>query len=306
MFYVLLFPFRLFSLSVFVVFDHVCLAHERASILDCTQEIFVSHPEKWVLVWLGSSIVSSIFVISLIRLNRKQLNCDLVFKAMWELAPLWKKGSFWSLNFLCLITCLHYFIQIAINRFTCLSLFLIFWLIATLSFVYCLNYLPLVWKLPPGDTRNSKDVKKHRITFICLIITLIIYLIENAFMTLAMMLDAALEVVPKIQKKYKGQFSDGVILLLLAFRVLFITRLLSFFWSKVFHRNKDFFSDQNPRLVDDEMQPILKSGNNNEMPAQPKAGSAAANCTQSTWKKPTCTGRNFDVMPWSHFVQFCL
>ena len=75
---------------------------------------------------------------------------------------------------------------------------------------------------------------------------------------------SALEVAHITQKKHKGNVSDGFVLLFHFSRVIFKTRLLSFFWDKIFHGNNDLFSEQiTQRLVDDEMQPI-ESDNGNE------------------------------------------
>lgn len=53
---------RLFCLVVFSGYDTKCLIYENTSIFDCTQEFLVTHPKQWILSWLVTSVLSSIFL----------------------------------------------------------------------------------------------------------------------------------------------------------------------------------------------------------------------------------------------------
>ena len=145
---------RLFTLVVFFGFDQKCVLFDKASIFNCTQELFVPRPKHWVFVWMVTSIISSIFVIIILRLNQQQLNYSFV-----SLKVLGKKGSFWSMNVFFVITFVYYCIRFDDeNGMTkAMSILLLFRLPVTLLVVYCLNYLPRV-RFPSRENRNLNAV----------------------------------------------------------------------------------------------------------------------------------------------------
>lgn len=243
MFYIVLFFPRLFTLVIHSGFDYKCVVFEKAHILNCTQEFLVPRPEHWILSWLANSIVSSVTLIFIVWLNQKQLNYSFA-----SLKRLYKKGSFWSLNFLYLITCVYHTIRIngtddEIDMVTCVLL--LFSPAVTLFVVYFLNYLHPV-KFPSRKRRNVDTV----CTFLMYWLTLVIYCAENACLVLTVMLDAALEVAPLVQGKYQEDATElnGFVLILLGINVAFRARLLAFFWNKIFHGDRDLMSEPTTKL----------------------------------------------------------
>ena len=243
MFYIVLFFPRLFTLVIHSGFDYKCVIFEKANILNCTQEFLVPRPEHWILSWLANLIVSSVVFIFILCLNPKQLNYSFA-----SLKGLCKKGSFWSLNVLYLITCVYHVIRISgtddeISMAS--SVLLLFSSPVTLFVVYFLNYLRPV-KFPSRSHRNIDAV----CTFLMYWLTLVIYCAENACLVLTVMLDAALEVAPLVQGKVQGDAVElnGFVLLLLGTNVAFRTRLLAFFWNKIFHGDKDLMSEPSTKL----------------------------------------------------------
>ena len=243
MFYIAVSLLRLFSLIVFSGFDQKCVILDKASILNCTQEFLVPRPERWVLVWMVTSLISSLFVIIILWLNQKQLNYSFV-----SLKVLRKKGSFWSLNVFFVITIVYYGIRFDHeNGMTkAMSILLLLRLPVTLLVVYCLNYLPRV-RFPSRDNRNLNAVGN----VVGCWFTLIVYFAEHFCFVVSVMLDAVLKVAPLIE----GNFHEiathemhGFVLILLGINVAFQTRLLVFFWYKIFHGNSDLFFEPRRKL----------------------------------------------------------
>lgn len=217
---------------------------DKASIFNCTQEFLVPRPERWVLVWMVISIISSLFLIIILWLNKKQLNYSFV-----SLKILAKKGSFWSLNVFFLITFVYYAIRFDNeNGMTkAMSILLLLRLPVTLLVVYCLNYLPCV-RFPSRDNKNLNAVGNCFGYWF----TLIVYFAEHFCFVVSVMLDAVLKVAPLIE----GNFHEiathemhGFVLILLGINVAFQTRLLVFFWYKMFHGNNDLFFEPSSKLA---------------------------------------------------------
>jgi hypothetical protein len=65
------------------------------------------------------------------------------------------------------------------------------------------------------------------------------------------MLDVAHEVAPLIQSNFPEEYGQfrGVMVIVIGFRLAFHLRLLSFFWHKLFHGDKDLFSEPHGKLL---------------------------------------------------------
>ena len=224
---------------------------DKASIFNCTQEFLVPRPERWVLVWMVISIISSLFLIIILWLNKEQLNYSFV-----SLKRLRKKGSFWSLNVLFLISFLYFAIRFDVeNGMTkAMSTLILFRLPVTLLVVYCLNYLPRV-RFPSRNNENLDAVGNYLVYWI----TLFVCFAENACLFVSAMLDAVLKVAPLIQGEYHDTAVQlhGFVLVLLGVNVAFKTRLLVFFWYKIFHGSQDLFLEPSRELVE-----TMNVGNN--------------------------------------------
>jgi hypothetical protein len=60
-------------------------------------------------------------------------------------------------------------------------------------------------------------------------------------------------VAPIIEKTFPGEPSNlkALVLLILGFILAFYSRMVSFFWQKLFHGDKDLFSEPCSKLIDD-------------------------------------------------------
>ena len=69
------------------------------------------------------------------------------------------------------------------------------------------------------------------------------------------MLDVAHDVAPLIQSKYPEQTGQfwGVMVIVIGFRLAFHLRVLSFYWQKLFHGDKDLFTEPNQKLIEEPM-----------------------------------------------------
>ena len=65
------------------------------------------------------------------------------------------------------------------------------------------------------------------------------------------MLDVAHEVAPLIQNTLPDESEKyrGVMVIVIGFTLAFHVRILTFFWQKIFHGEKDLFTEPNKRLV---------------------------------------------------------
>lgn len=79
-----------------------------------------------------------------------------------------------------------------------------------------------------------------------------------------------LHIAPIITEKHKQETRPfhAYILIGLGIRVAFKTRMLAFFWDKIFHGNKDLFSEPSMELeTDEEMQVAAET-----LPSETKSG----------------------------------
>jgi hypothetical protein len=204
------------------------------------------------------SIVSSFLLILIVYNNRRKLKykCD-------KAKNIYKKGSFFSLIFLLAVSSVYYFIRIfSMPDMTSLSISILvfFWPPVTVSLVCCLNYLPRVhWEktnLPCCTRAWWKTSLNKNSNFIIYWLALVLYFVEITCKLAAIMLDVAHDVAPLIQQNYpqeSGKYWGGMVILI-GFRMALHARLLSFFWEKFFHGEKDLFSEPSAKLDDDQPQ----------------------------------------------------
>ena len=69
------------------------------------------------------------------------------------------------------------------------------------------------------------------------------------------MLDVAHEVAPLIQNRLPDESEKyrGVVAIAIGFRLAFHVRILTFFWQKIFHGEKDLFTEPNEKLVEESL-----------------------------------------------------
>ena len=72
---------------------------------------------------------------------------------------------------------------------------------------------------------------------------LVMYFIETIFKLLAVMFDVAYDVAPVIEGQFSDESLKGGIVILSGFRLAFHSRVVYFFWNKIFHGDKDLFSE---------------------------------------------------------------
>ena len=223
------------SVIFFSIFDTKCIIFEQASVINCSQDFFISNPRGWISAWLFMSIISSFLAFLIIYVNRKKLNYQST-----GAKKIYKKGSFFSLIFLLVVSSVYYFIRIFSMGFEPMSLLmniLIFlWPLVTVLLVCCLNYLPRVrWKnitWPPRCTRAWwKECLHKNSNFIIYWLVLVLYFVEIACKLVAIMLDVAHDVAPLIQQKFaqeSGKYWGGMVIMI-GFTMAFHARLLTFF-----------------------------------------------------------------------------
>lgn len=70
-----------------------------------------------------------------------------------------------------------------------------------------------------------------------------------------MMLDVAQDVAPLIENRFPNESGKlrGVVVIMIGFNLAFHARLLSFFWQKLFHGEKDLFTEPNIKLEEERL-----------------------------------------------------
>lgn len=228
----MLFIPRIFSL-IFFGYDVKCAVNEKKTFVNCTQEFLVPHPKHWVTCWKAISITSSLIFIFIIWRNRKQLN----YNFNGSLKKLCKKASFWLRNALFVVTMLYYLIRMDGSN-TAMSVMLLLWWPATLAVVYSLNCLPPVWIATMVS--NGMNYSQALCFFLGYWSTLVMYCAETLCMSLAVMLATLLNVATLLaDRKHLTNIMEGYVLMSLAFRTIFTTGLLGFFFKKIFEGGND-------------------------------------------------------------------
>ena len=258
------------SIIFYSIFDAKCVIFERASVVNCSQNFFTSSPEHWIFAWLSMSMVFSLVFILIVCLNHKKLNYQ-----RGKAKRIYKKGSFGSLIFLLLISSVYYFIRIftkSDETSKAMSALLFFWPVRTVAVICCVNYLPRVhWTKISAQRFTTlvwwKDCLTKNSNFMIYWLALVMYFVETTCKFLSVMLDVAHDVAPLLQSKFSeesGQFR-GVVVIVIGFSLGLHARLLSFFWQKLFHGEKDLFSEPSDKLVEEPL--IKKQRNESENPA---------------------------------------
>ena len=231
-----------------------CVVVEKASITNCSQGFILPDPVKGAKAWVVISVLSSIILLIVLCEN----SC-VTERCRWKicigLIKLGKKGSFWSMNILLLVTFGYYvYVIVHMDGDKWISILILTWFLATPLVAYRLNYLyPAPCLCPWWCGLCSRCVNCCSVVYW---LTLLMYCIESGYMFLAVTLDAATEVTPLINGKSSNEAVElnGLVVTLLGIRVAFNGRLLLFFWNKIFHGHKDLFSEPNRLLT----QPVVR------------------------------------------------
>ena len=79
------------------------------------------------------------------------------------------------------------------------------------------------------------------------------YFIEITCKVASIMLDVAHEVAPLIQNTLPDESEKyrGVMVIVIGFRLAFHVRILTFYWQKLFHGEKDLFTEPNEKVVEE-------------------------------------------------------
>ncbi|XP_028392781.1 uncharacterized protein LOC114517304 [Dendronephthya gigantea] len=238
------------------VFDTKCIIFDHASMVNCSQEVFIAKPRHWVFAWFLMSIMSSALLLLIVYLN-----CEKVNYQIGKAKKIYKKGYFVSLMFLTLVSLLFYSIRLYNTRLEktslSISILILFSVPVTVLLICCLNYLPrIAWRKSRHTFCTlvwSEDCLRKNSNFIIYWWAVVLYLIENACKVVGMMLNLAEEVAPLIENKFpeKAGHFRSVMVIVIGLRLTFHARVLNFFWQKLFYGNRDLFSEPNLRLVDE-------------------------------------------------------
>ena len=174
-----------------------------------------------------------------------------------------KKGYVGSLVFLLLISWVYYIIRIytTTRQDEC---------------VYLNSYLPLaschcsgclLFKLPATCTLDKntpfaqhngmvEKLPDQKFKFYHLLVgPCHVFYRDNLQSIASIMLDVAHEVAPLIQNTLPDESEKyrGVMVTVIGFRLAFHVRILTFFWQKLFHGEKDLFAEPNEKLVEESL-----------------------------------------------------
>ena len=253
---------RFVSLIVFSTYDTKCVILERASVSYCHQDVYVPRPEIWTVVWMALSVLSSIHFIAIVVDN---MESRLLNFQRQKAKKLLTKGSFVSLLLLLLLTTIYYIFRAVVAPSTLSMAVLIimcFWPSAIVLVAIFFNYTPRVhWK--PKDCCSPSCCCPRVFLFPCKYslflfywTSLVMYFLEATSMWIAVTLNAAHQVVPLIDRKFPDETTryKAIVVVLLGFTVGFYSRVLSFFWQKLFHGDKNLFSEPCSKLIDDQTE----------------------------------------------------
>lgn len=174
-----------------------------------------------------------------------------------------KKGYVGSLIFLLLVSWVYYIIRIYTTKSdktsVSISILIFLWLPVTVLVICCLNYLPRVHWIKTHRSRNTlvwwKDCLLKNTNFIIYWLALVMYFVEITCKVASIMLDVAHEVAPLIQNTLPDESEKyrGVMVIVIGFRLAFHVRILTFFWQKLFHGEKDLFTEPNEKLIEESL-----------------------------------------------------
>ena len=254
-FFVLVAIFRVVTLVFYAAYDIRCVIFEQASVISCQQDALIPHEYAVILTlaWLVSSVFGSavfLFVILYYPRHRKVFNfqCD-------KAKNMCKKGSLWYFAFLLLTAMGYHVYRTTLVRSAgigfAISIYLFFWMFMMFCVVCCLNYTPRVqWR---GKSCYKNFCERCRKNIFCYFywISLATFFLEASYLWIAVALDVAHDVAPLIGKEYPEEPRiKGFIMIGLGFNLAFHSHLVSFFWDKIFHGDKDLLSDPGSKLIE--------------------------------------------------------
>ena len=220
---------RLFLLVIFSGYDTKCALFEEASMVNCSQEFLVQEPKYWCFAWLATSTCSSVIVISIVWIYRKRINYSFRISVM----KLIRKASFWRMNFLLSIVLIEYGIAWTTSDrlHTILYILSLARWYSTALVIYCLNYV---------NPRRIVTEKKmyYKVGYW---LTLLMYFAECTSILLMYLLNSSLVLPPVID--HSGGNYQALILIAFGVKVALSSQCLTFFLEKIFHGNKDLFSE---------------------------------------------------------------
>ena len=227
--YLLHFLPRLFLLVVFSGYDTKCALFEKASMMNCSQEFLVAEPKYWCFAWQITSISLSTIVILLVWIYRKRIK----YSFSNTIRKLIRKASFWRMNFLISIMFIEYIIALKTSdKFhTILYMFSLARMVSTAFVICCLNYVN------PG--RIADESKMY-----CQVgywLTLLMYFAECAAILLLYLLNTALVLAPVVDQS-TGNY-QALIIVAFGLKCALSSQCLTFFLEKIFHGDKDLFSE---------------------------------------------------------------
>ena len=253
---------RFVSLIVFSTYDTKCVILERASVSNCHQDIYVPGPEIWTVVWMALSVLSSINFIAIVVDN---MESRLLNFQRQKTKKLFRKGSFISLLLLLVLTTIYYIFRAVVAASTigmAIAIIMSFWPSTMVLVAIFLNYTPRVRWIPKDCCSASccfprvfRPFMKYSL-FLFYWTALAMYFLEATGMWIAVTLDAAHQVVPLIDRKFPDETTryKAIVVVLLGFTVGFHSQILSFFWQKMFHGDRNFFSEPCSKLIDDQTE----------------------------------------------------
>ena len=231
---------------------------EHASMIDCHQDGLWPDPESWIFAWMFLSFLSSMsFLIIFWRGNKLGLLKFLSDK----MAPAWEESSFVSLFFLTIPTSAYYTFRIAsgVNGVTngLTSALLLIWPYIMWIVVCVLNCTPrprIGTDLAqcPSNWSDKCCSRVHRAIWLFYWTSLIMYTCETFFKLLSVMLDVTYDIAPVIERQFPDESLKGFVAVLSGLRLAFHSRLFQFFWEKLFHGDKDLFSESYCNLEDED------------------------------------------------------
>ena len=220
---------RLFLLVIFSGYDTKCALFEKVSMVNCSQEFLVPDPHYWCFAWLATSTISSAIVVSLVWIYRDRIK----YNFRISVKKLIKKASFWRMNFFLSVILIEYTIAWKTSNklhTTLYALSLARWY-STAVVIYCLNYV-----------NPSRIVIEKKICYqIAYWLTLMMYFVECAGILLLHLLNSTL-ILPVVVNGVSGDY-QALTLIVFGFKVAVSSQFLTFFLEKMFHGDKDLFSE---------------------------------------------------------------
>ena len=216
-------------------------------------------PEIWILVWMALSVLSSIHFIAIVvdNMEGRLLNFQ-----RQKAKKLFTKGSFISLLLLLVLTTIYYIFRAVWAPSAtgmAIAIIMCFWPSTMVLAAIFLNYTPRVSWIPKDCCSAScccpsafRPFIKYSL-FLFYWTALVMYFLEATGMWIAVTFDAAHQVVPLIDQKFPDETTQykAIVVVLLGFTVGFHSRILSFFWQKMFHGNINLFCEPCSKLIDD-------------------------------------------------------